>query len=101
MKLKVQDQDGKREPVSLKIKYETLRVRPPLGKKDSYSGLVLTVIHATELPQPRRRKKIEWKLITNLPVNSLEEALEKISWYALRWKIETFHKIVKSGCRAE
>ena len=99
--IEVQDQDGKREQVSLKIKYETLRVRPPLGKKDSYPELVLTVIHATELSKPRRRKKIAWKLITNLPVASLDEALEKISWYALRWKIETFHKILKSGCRAE
>ena len=24
-----------------------------------------------------------------------------IDWYAMRWKIETFHKILKSGCRAE
>ncbi|MDB6131801.1 MAG: Transposase for transposon Tn5 [Verrucomicrobiales bacterium] len=24
-----------------------------------------------------------------------------MDWYALRWKIETFHKILKSGCRAE
>ncbi|MFL6446515.1 MAG: IS4 family transposase, partial [Bryobacteraceae bacterium] len=27
--------------------------------------------------------------------------LEKLTWYAMRWKIETFHKILKSGCRAE
>jgi hypothetical protein len=39
--------------------------------------------------------------MTNLPVHTLEEALEKIRWYALRWKIEMFHKILKSGCRAE
>lgn len=24
-----------------------------------------------------------------------------LNWYALRWKIETFHKILKSGCKAE
>ena len=24
-----------------------------------------------------------------------------MQWYALRWKIEVFHKILKSGCRAE
>jgi hypothetical protein len=24
-----------------------------------------------------------------------------VQWYALRWKIEVFHKILKSGCRAE
>ena len=29
------------------------------------------------------------------------EAIEKINWYAMRWKIEVFHKILKSGCRAE
>jgi hypothetical protein len=44
---------------------------------------------------------INWKLITDLPVNSNEEAIEKLHWYASRWKIETFHKILKSGCKAE
>ncbi len=39
--------------------------------------------------------------MTNLPVQTLEDALEKIRWYALRWKIEMFHKILKTGCRAE
>ncbi|CAB3775317.1 transposase [Paraburkholderia humisilvae] len=38
---------------------------------------------------------------TNLPVRSRTEAIEKIDWYAMRWKIETFHKILKSGCKAE
>ena len=28
-------------------------------------------------------------------------SLGMIDWYAMRWKIETFHKILKSGCRAE
>ena len=27
--------------------------------------------------------------------------MEKLRWYACRWKIELFHKILKSGCRAE
>jgi hypothetical protein len=40
-------------------------------------------------------------LITDLPVSSRREALEKLTWYACRWKIETFHKILKSGCHAE
>jgi hypothetical protein len=40
-------------------------------------------------------------LITDLPVHSRKDAIEKINWYAMRWKIETFHKILKSRCRAE
>ena len=42
-----------------------------------------------------------WKLITDLPITSRDAAIEKLHWYAMRWKIETFHKIMKSGCRAE
>jgi hypothetical protein len=40
-------------------------------------------------------------LITNLSVTSRKETVEKLRWYSLRWKIEVFHKILKSGCRAE
>ena len=50
---------------------------------------------------PKNRKKIDWKLITDLPVGSRADAIEKLEWYALRWKIEVFHKILKSGCKAE
>jgi len=27
--------------------------------------------------------------------------IEKLNWYAMRWKIEVFHKVLKSGCRVE
>ncbi|MER8843054.1 hypothetical protein NKH86_31105 [Mesorhizobium sp. M0913] len=39
--------------------------------------------------------------MTNLPVEDLSVAVEKLGWYALRWKAEVFHKVMKSGCRAE
>ena len=50
---------------------------------------------------PNNRKKIEWRLITDLTVRSRKDAIEKLEWYALRWEIEVFHKILKSGCKAE
>jgi len=59
------------------------------------------VIHASERGTPKNRKKIEWKLITDLPVRSRKDIIEKLEWYAMRWKIEVFHKILKSGCKAE
>lgn len=59
------------------------------------------MIHAEERGIPKNRKKIEWKLITDLPVQSRQDAIEKLEWYALRWKIEVFHKILKSGCKVE
>lgn len=39
--------------------------------------------------------------MTNLPVADFAIATEKLEWYALRWRAEVFHKVMKSGCRAE
>jgi hypothetical protein len=76
-------------------------VHPPVAKAKRYPAQELTVIHATETSVPEGRDRIFWKLLTSLPVKSLSEAIEKIEWYAMRWKIEMFHKVLKSGCRAE
>ncbi|WP_232307625.1 IS4 family transposase [Sphingobium chungbukense] len=89
------------EQVTLDIQYKRILVRPPIGKQKRYPALDLTVIHASEVGAPPGRKPILWKLVTDLEVSSLEEAIEKIRWYAMRWKIEVFHKVLKSGCRAE
>lgn len=99
--LQVRNKNGEESNANLEIKYHRIKVLPPIGKKKKYPELWLTVIHAKEKIEPKDREKINWKLITDLPVNSLGEATEKLQWYAMRWKIETFHKILKSGCKAE
>jgi hypothetical protein len=47
------------------------------------------------------RERTDWRLITHLPVCSSCDVALMLSWSALRWKIEDFHKILKSACRAE
>jgi hypothetical protein len=100
-RIEVRNNKGQFDQAILEIKYHRLRVLPPIGKQRQYPELTLTVIHAQETTMPKDREKIDWKLMTDLPVNSRTEAIQKIQWYALRWKIELFHKILKSGCRAE
>ena len=92
---------GETTKAALEIKFKRIAVLPPIGKQKRYPALDLTIIHATERGTPKGRKPIEWKLITDLAVRSRSEAIEKINWYAMRWKIEVFHKILKSGCKAE
>jgi hypothetical protein len=74
---------------------------PPIGKQKRYPALDLTILHASEAAEPQGRTRINWKLATDLPITSVDEAVEKLRWYACRWKIELFHKVLKSGCRAE
>jgi hypothetical protein len=100
-RVEVQNRKGKPCTALLELKYRRVRVQPPLYKQRGFAPLELTVLHATERGKPRGRDKIDWKLITDLPINSRTEAIEKLNWYAMRWKIETYHKILKSGCKAE
>jgi Transposase DNA-binding len=99
--IKVRDAKGETIKVALEVKFKRITVLPPIGKQKLYPSLDLAVIHASERGTPKGRKPIEWKLITDMPVRSRAEAIEKINWYAMRWKIEVFHKILKSGCKAE
>jgi hypothetical protein len=100
-RVQTSDQKGNVVDAVLEIRYRRIKVLPPIGKQSRYPALSLTVIHARERDEPVNRKRIEWKLITDLSVASRREAIEKLNWYAMRWKIETFHKILKSGCKAE
>jgi transposase-like protein/DDE family transposase len=100
---RVEIRDGKNriETALVELKYRRIRVLPPIGKQKRYPALTLAVIHAQERATPTDRPAIDWKLITDLPVSNRTAAIEKLRWYAQRWKIEVFHKILKSGCRAE
>ena len=99
--VEVRDAKGNVSQATVQVKYHRLRVYPPIGKQKEYPPLMLTVIYAQESSTPRGRDRVDWKLITNLAVRSRKDAVEKLAWYAMRWRIETFHKILKSGCRAE
>jgi hypothetical protein len=100
-RVEVRDQQGHCSEATLEIRWRRIRVLPPIGKQKRYPELMLTVIYAQELETPKDREPIDWKLLTDLPVSSRAEAIQKLVWYASRWKVETYHKILKSGCKAE
>ncbi|MGF6383233.1 hypothetical protein OKW31_006234 [Paraburkholderia atlantica] len=100
-RVELRDAKGRLMTATLELRYQPMTVLPPIGKQNRYPARQLTVLHAHERDPPPGRARIEWKLITILPVRSRAEAIEKLDWYAMRWKIETFHKILKSGCKAE
>ena len=99
--VEVRNKRGEISQAVLEIRYARMVVLPPIGKQKNYPTVILSVIHAQEQEQPQGRERSDWKLLTDLPVASRRDAVEKLEWYAQRWKIETFHKVLKSGCKAE
>lgn len=100
-KIDIINKHGKPDTAHLQLSYARLTVHPPIGKQKRYPDMELTVLHAIETGTPLDREPIQWKLITDLSVENQAQAIEKLRWYALRWKIEVFHKILKSGCKVQ
>jgi len=78
-RIEVRDRQGELSTAVLEIKYRRIRVLPPIGKQKRYPELTLTVIHAQECGAPKNREAIDWKLLTDLPVTSRTDAIEKLN----------------------
>jgi len=85
----------------LAVRYAAVTLKPPAVAGSKANPLFLHAIWAEELHPPAGVEPVSWMLLTTLLVTSFAEAVEKLHWYAIRWNIEVFHKILKSGCQAE
>jgi hypothetical protein len=99
------DVENKRPPrdISLNIKYCPVSIKAPKGRVGSHllPDLDLYLVSAEEATPPEGEEPISWLLMTTIPVESLDQAVEKIRWYKQRWKIERYHHVLKSGCKVE
>ena len=84
----------------MEIRFCAVKLRPParLGK---LAPVDLFAIEAREVGGPEGITALQWRLLTTLPVENFEQAVEKLKWYAMRWGIEVFHRTLKSGCKIE
>jgi len=85
---------------TLQIRFCEVLLPGPTRKSD-YPPLRLWMVEAREPCPPEAAEPICWRLLTTLPVTDGQEAIQKVRWYALRWNIEVFHKIIKSVCKVE
>lgn len=96
---------GKRKErtVSLKVKACSVDIKAPRHRtKDIPNQPVkLNLVRVYEVDAPAGIEPLEWILITSLGVNDLADARRVIYFYSVRWVIEEFHKVLKSGCRVE
>jgi len=90
---------------SLDLHYTEFTMNPPKNKmrknRETLPSFNLYAVYVVEKNPPEVTKPLEWMLLTNVEVTSEDEALEKIKWYRLRWRIEVFHKVLKSGLQVE
>ncbi|MHB8392211.1 MAG: IS4 family transposase [Acidobacteriaceae bacterium] len=91
---------------NIEVHVAQVTIKPPARRGHAKSSgssepVTVTLIGATETPPPAGTEPIRWVLLTNVAVNDFESATEKVHWYDKRWGIETWHKMLKSGCKVE
>jgi hypothetical protein len=65
------------------------------------TALRLWVVHVRETRAPAGVARLEWFLLSTREITTVEQACECLRWYCLRWRIEDWHRVLKSGCRIE
>jgi hypothetical protein len=83
------------------LHYERIELTPTDKRFKGCEPLTLWCVHVYEDHPPENSKALEWFLLTTLPVESREDAEQMLRWYGLRWRIEDWHRVIKSGCRVE
>ncbi len=85
---------------NLAIRYAPIKLRRPARIKEPES-LAVYGVYAVEIDPPPGCEPVEWMILTTEPVTNGEQAQTILRWYTYRWRIEEYHKILKSGCKAE
>ncbi len=80
------------------LRWQTVELAGPSRRE---GPLRLQLVHVWERSAPAGAEALEWFLLTSLPVASQAEAEQVLEWYRLRWRIEDWHRILKSGCKVE
>ena len=73
----------------------------PASNRPDKKALTLRVVHVLETSPPLDAEPVEWFLLTTCEITTTEQAQECLRWYCLRWRIEDWHRVLKSGCRIE
>jgi hypothetical protein len=82
------------------VRFGSLQLTPTKGQQDKLP-LDLYMVHAVEQHPPTDAKPVEWFLLTTCPIATAQQAEQCLRWYCLRWRIEDWHRVLKSGCRID
>jgi len=84
---------------TLAVRFAKAELRQPrLGadKRDPKS-VALNIVEVCEIDPPARKEAVHWRLLTTHDIETLEDAMEVVRLYRLRWTIEQLFRTLKSN----
>jgi hypothetical protein len=87
---------------ALSVRFAPVTLRPPQARRGAgLPPLALWAVLVQEDNPPPGVAGLDWLLLSSLPVADFAQACQRVAWYACRWVVELYHKVLKSGCRIE
>lgn len=83
------------------VRSATVKLTPPRRSGYRLPEVTVQAVWVYEDRPPAGVEPLEWLLLTSLPVDTFERAAQVVAWYAVRWEIEIYFHVLKSGCKIE
>jgi hypothetical protein len=85
----------------MEVRAATVTLRPPPRTDRDLPAVRVNVVLVSEVDPPAGEPAVEWLLVTTLPIDTVDQVRQVVEYYSVRWLIEVFFRVLKSGCRVE
>jgi len=86
---------------TLRLAFQPVSIRSTRSDLRSSGPVTLWAVYAREEQAPAGAAPIEWMLLTTEEVKTVDEAARIVDLYTRRWRIEEWHRVLKSGCKVQ
>lgn len=84
----------------VEVRFKEVTLSAPLTPQTrTKQPIKLWAVYLQEKHPPKGATAVRWLLLTSIPIASLKQALKCVRWYCRRWRIEEWHRVMKSGCK--
>jgi hypothetical protein len=85
----------------VEVRAAAVVLRPPARPGVKLLPVTVNAVLVHEPNPPAGEPPIQWLLLTTLPIGTPEQVKQAVDFYCVRWNIEVFFRVLKSGCRIE
>jgi hypothetical protein len=92
---------GPARQATLRLAFQEVSIRSTRSDLRSSDPVTLGAVYAREEHPPPGAAPIEWMLLTTQEVKTVDQAARIVDLYTRRWRIEEWHRVLKSGCKVQ
>lgn len=99
--IELRHQGRPKRQVTLEARAVSATLRPPWRPGTTLAPQPVNIVEVREVDPPQGEEPLCWRLLTDLPIDTIDDVWRVVDLYRCRWLIEEFHKALKTGLGVE